>query len=184
MGYLSTFKLSTVQRPDGFTLRQVVDFLIGEERPYEPHLYRDLHIGQLQVIPIQVRDSWRYQLMPTFDHTFPTLTRAELLKLGEEIDHLKWKEPEQQVVDRREGLFDLFNGRSETKWYDFDVDMKRVAKQFPEVIFKLHREGEDRLDITDHYYHGGKTTTVTPQLAYKALSWENAEDEDEEDLDE
>ena len=45
----------------------------------------------------------------------------------------------------------------ETKWYEFDEDMKVLAKKFPDVVFKLSGEGEETGDIWNKYYKGDKS---------------------------
>lgn len=42
------------------------------------------------------------------------------------------------------------------KWYDHEKEMKQLSKEFPDVLFKLHGEGEDKYDIWDKYFMGGK----------------------------
>lgn len=43
------------------------------------------------------------------------------------------------------------------KWYDYVDDMKKLSQNFPDVIFKLHGEGEDRMDMWIHYFCNGKS---------------------------
>jgi len=52
------------------------------------------------------------------------------------------------------------------KWYDHDKDMMKVSSHFPELIFKLHGEGEESGDIWNTLYVNGnklacKTEIVT-----------------------
>lgn len=48
------------------------------------------------------------------------------------------------------------NGES-CKWYEWKEDMIKLSKQFPEVCFKLHGEGEENGDIWDAYFLKGKS---------------------------
>lgn len=48
---------------------------------------------------------------------------------------------------------------SEAKWYDHDSDMLTVSKKFPQVVFKLHGEGEENGDEWVSYYKNGKSVT-------------------------
>lgn len=42
------------------------------------------------------------------------------------------------------------------KWYDYNENMIAMSEQFPNVLFKLHGEGEDSGDIWDTYYLNGQ----------------------------
>ena len=48
------------------------------------------------------------------------------------------------------------DGDDECKWYDNEDDMLLLSKEFPDVLFKLHGEGEDNKDIWDKYFMNGK----------------------------
>lgn len=43
-----------------------------------------------------------------------------------------------------------------TKWYDHDQEMLLLSGKFPDVVFKLHGEGEEHGDFWDAYYKDGK----------------------------
>ena len=45
----------------------------------------------------------------------------------------------------------------EYKWYECDDEMIALSKEFPEVLFKVHGEGEESGDIWDRYFMNGKT---------------------------
>lgn len=44
----------------------------------------------------------------------------------------------------------------ESKWYEHTNEMLDLSKAFPNVVFKIHGEGEDNGDIWDEYYKDGK----------------------------
>jgi hypothetical protein len=44
----------------------------------------------------------------------------------------------------------------EAKWYEDEDDMRAISKEFPDVLFELHGEGEDSGDIWDKYFKNGK----------------------------
>lgn len=42
------------------------------------------------------------------------------------------------------------------KWYEHEDDMKRLSKEFPEVVFQLNGEGEESGDVWVKYFKNGK----------------------------
>lgn len=52
------------------------------------------------------------------------------------------------------------------KWYDYTYDMMKFSKIFPNVVFKLHGDGEERDDMWDEYYHNGKVEECRAQITY------------------
>lgn len=61
------------------------------------------------------------------------------------------------------------------KWYDYEDDMRKIAKKFPQYKFRLHGEGEDPDDFWDEYFfnesskfcRGHKTYDPAPEWAFK-----------------
>jgi len=43
------------------------------------------------------------------------------------------------------------------KWYSWKEDMLKYSKQYPDVLFTLHGEGEETGDIWKAYIQNGKT---------------------------
>lgn len=43
------------------------------------------------------------------------------------------------------------------KWYDWLEDMIKMSRDFPNVLFKLHGEGEQNEDVWDAYFLNGKS---------------------------
>lgn len=50
------------------------------------------------------------------------------------------------------------------KWYDYDNEMKMLSRNFPEVLFTLHGEGEDQGDIWNAYYLNGKSQKAKAEI--------------------
>ena len=48
------------------------------------------------------------------------------------------------------------SGNHEVKWYEYDEDMKKVSRQYPEALFILSGEGEEDGDRWVGYYQNGK----------------------------
>ena len=64
---------------------------------------------------------------------------------------------------------------SEIKWYDWDKDMARVSKRFPDLIFELSGEGEEAGDLWKSYFYKGKQQMARAEVTFapfdhKALS--------------
>lgn len=53
-------------------------------------------------------------------------------------------------------LDENLNCHDTVTWYDYEEDMLDISKQFPDVLFCLHGEGEESGDIWDHYFLNGK----------------------------
>ena len=61
-----------------------------------------------------------------------------------------------EETEQKAGCELYLDGDDECKWYDNEEDMILLSKEFPDVLFKLHGEGEDNEDIWDKYFMGGK----------------------------
>lgn len=49
----------------------------------------------------------------------------------------------------------------EAKWYNYTDDMKKLSEYFPNVIFSLQGDGEEKLDMWIHYFCNGKSYRET-----------------------
>ena len=54
----------------------------------------------------------------------------------------------------------------ECKWYNNEDDMLLLSKEFPDVLFKLHGEGQDNEDIWDKYFMNGKMQYCPAEIMY------------------
>lgn len=59
----------------------------------------------------------------------------------------------------------------ETKWYDHEEDMMEIARQFPECIFTVYGEGEERDDIWCMYLYGDKFFKTWAKVTYEKPDW-------------
>ena len=62
--------------------------------------------------------------------------------------------------------YGLSFGDNEYKWYDNEEDMRLLSKEFPDILFKLHGEGEDNKDIWDKYFMNGKMQYCSAKIIY------------------
>jgi hypothetical protein len=56
------------------------------------------------------------------------------------------------------------------KWYDYDIDMRRLSKKHPFVIFTLDGEGEESGDIWRNYYYFGKCQSEKVKIEFAPFS--------------
>ncbi len=54
-------------------------------------------------------------------------------------------------------LNDVLMCHDNVRWYSHEDDMLEVSKQFPNVLFCLHGQGDDSEDIWDEYFLNGKS---------------------------
>lgn len=52
------------------------------------------------------------------------------------------------------------------KWYDHDLDMRRLSLLFPTVLFTLHGVGEENEDIWYKYYKNGKAQECYARIEF------------------
>ena len=60
----------------------------------------------------------------------------------------------------------FFRVCDDAKWYDHTYDMVKFSKVFPNVVFRLHGDGEDRDDMWNEYYHNGEVEECRAQIIY------------------
>lgn len=60
-----------------------------------------------------------------------------------------------KIVDSLSKRFEIDN-ESTAKWYEHEDEMIEVSKQFPDTIFKLQGEGEERIDVWEKFFKDGK----------------------------
>ena len=57
-------------------------------------------------------------------------------------------------------------GGDEAKWYDHEQDMRAISTFFPDVVFCLHGEGEDRDDLWNKYFKNGEMEACYARIEY------------------
>jgi len=69
------------------------------------------------------------------------------------------------------------HGTEHSKWYDCHQDLLQFSKKYPELIFQLYREGEDRYDTVNAYFKNGCVQFCPAQIHYDEFDEEKLEDE-------
>jgi hypothetical protein len=66
-----------------------------------------------------------------------------------------------------EYMADVWKGVPDSaSWYDHDKYMLALSKRHPDVVFKLHGEGEDSGDLWNTYYKNGLTQVCLARIVY------------------
>lgn len=87
-------------------------------------------------------------------------TRFEL-EVKEKIDYdVDYKKEISEITDYG-SCFD-----DEIKWYNYEKDMKKYSKQYPDTLFVLIGEGEEYGDIWKTYFKNGKMQKCNAQITY------------------
>lgn len=77
--------------------------------------------------------------------------------INEFIRNEKKKNDDFMYVFYDEELDRNYDISGDGKWYDFDEDITKLSKEFPDVVFRLSGDGEERGDVWVKYYMGGKS---------------------------
>lgn len=67
-----------------------------------------------------------------------------------------------------------FASEDECKWYGHEKDMINLSKQFPDMIFCLEGDGEERGDMWRKYFHNGIMEFCPAYISYpspKTIMW-------------
>jgi hypothetical protein len=66
--------------------------------------------------------------------------------------------------------------RYEGKWYDHELDMAVISKVFPDVLFELSGEGEDKYDLWKKYFRSGQMAEMRGRIEYEEYDPEYLEE--------
>lgn len=50
------------------------------------------------------------------------------------------------------------------KWHEHEEDMKKVSKEFPDMVFQLRGNGDDPEDIWEKYFQNGECETCMAEI--------------------
>jgi hypothetical protein len=67
-------------------------------------------------------------------------------------------------LDEEESNFSIFE--QEEKWYDHEKNMKEYSLLYPDLIFKIHGDGEENEDFWDEYFKNGKCQFCPSYMFY------------------
>lgn len=76
---------------------------------------------------------------------------AELREFSEEADY---------------ALDDSGETNESCKWYDHEKELREFSTRYPDLIFKLHGEGEESGDLWDEWYKDGKMQKCKAIITY------------------
>lgn len=88
---------------------------------------------------------------------------------------------EREICER---LYEISNGAfyygdtfyecfgSEHKWYNHQEDMIKLSKEYPDIVFILDGEGEDREDIWRLYVQNGEWEEVRAMIVWNTPGYE------------
>lgn len=68
---------------------------------------------------------------------------------------------------------------NDTKWYDYEKDLKYYSSQYPNVLFCLNGEGEESGDIWKHYFKNGSSKYCPAKITFGSVEAEQKIDIDE-----
>ena len=65
-----------------------------------------------------------------------------------------------------DGNMATFSCYESDKWYDHDDDMINLSLEFPNMVFELQGEGEEKEDLWRTYYHNGLMEECAGRIVY------------------
>ena len=61
----------------------------------------------------------------------------------------------------------IFTSYEERKWYDCKEDMIKISEEFPQLVFELEGDGEDKEDYWRAYFHNGDCEECSGNIVYE-----------------
>jgi hypothetical protein len=95
------------------------------------------------------------QTRPQCEHVIPPKSKF-CPTCGKQVRMIPLEEIIAAEILKHDDMKYAISDHCESKWYEYKDDMKKFSKLFPEVLFKLHGEGEEQGDIWDAYFLNGK----------------------------
>lgn len=82
------------------------------------------------------------------------------------------KEKEEQIFNRLDQISEEIpqlscnDGHYCGKWYEHNLEMVELSKEFPDILFDLYGEGENSYDMWHKYYLNGKVQNAPARVAF------------------
>ena len=111
--------------------------------------------------------------------------------------HLNWEGPSptvEEVAARAAELFeaaapgtrehenetkcwtDTLTGNNICKWYEHELQMARLSREWPGAVFELSGSGEDETDLWKKYFRNGQIHTAIAEITYQPFNPEMLRD--------
>ena len=180
MGYYTTYNLSWDKNkaPKDFDISRVIEVIVGDElnniKDKGPHKIDDVNqFGPRLYLTINPNpDGYSYAIRGRDEADMASATRDSLLEMASFIQKkLAYNDNEKRKTDTFRMWLNILCGDDSTKWYDYEIDMVRVSKKYPDILFTLDRKGEESGDLTKEYFLGGKHESVQASISYKETSF-------------
>lgn len=78
----------------------------------------------------------------------------------------------EKLSDRYYLDIDFQNDCCNEKWYSHINDMCEFSKEYPDILFKIYGEGQDRDDMWYDYYYNGKHYICYATITYEEPDYE------------
>jgi hypothetical protein len=85
-------------------------------------------------------------------------SEAKMFKLLYSAGEVTCKSYQEPIKDILDWYNEAFVG--EDTWYEHENDMLEISKNFPNILFKLEGDGQDREDIWVKYFKNGQVKTA------------------------
>ncbi len=74
--------------------------------------------------------------------------------------------PEEEFEDKFYAIDECGDCNCEAKWYEHETDIRELSLKFPEVVFVLSGEGEEKDDIWKKYFQNGKMQVCRAEILF------------------
>lgn len=93
----------------------------------------------------------------TWEEEFPSIEQVTQAFAEQNVDNVTTEFGSEQAIKYWQGVL---GGDHEARWYEHQVEMAQVSKNWPEVAFQLEGDGEAGDDHWQEYFRNGKVHAV------------------------